>query len=398
MNAKSTLDLLNSLVRKVIRSFYPELFIVVDELISNDQYIQAQQLADALNLTPQLVEKSLHDLVQKRFVIRRKYGNGEEVEPFYAFNYHSFINVVRYKIAMLKKKEQEKRGNGGASAGSGGYICVKCNRAMKWQDYVKLVGDGSKIPTCPFRGCGGTLQKESKLAAEGMKPLESFSKVLQRLAGAPIPELGTRLMERKIEEAARREDEARGEGGPRYEMPVISQGANTNYIVQWEGSTESELLPPELAGLIESDPEPVRAGLPPWLKSQQKEDEDVDLVDEEEKIEVKMDRLELVRGHSSTPLPEVMEAYAPCLAKQLDNVSHQKEENGFGLVLLDWDPTTPPISVGGSKVPVNEIGEEHLTQMTAEEYKAYFQVYEEECEKRRAKILASAAIEPMEIE
>ena len=63
MNAKSTVETLNGLVRQVFRTFYPESFIVVNELLRQSEYVYASRLAANLNLAEPTVAKALNDLL-----------------------------------------------------------------------------------------------------------------------------------------------------------------------------------------------------------------------------------------------------------------------------------------------------------------------------------------------
>lgn len=151
------------------------------------------------------------------------------------------VNIVRYKVAMIKQKEAEKSGSVKSGVGAGDYVCLKCGRGMTWAVFVKLASSGAGDPVCQSRGCGGALQKESKRAAEGLKPLEIITRALQRLEGQEIPVLGRRTMNATIEEAARKEDELRPDGDPKYEMPVLGS-AKMTYVVQLADAVGGEFL------------------------------------------------------------------------------------------------------------------------------------------------------------
>ena len=374
MNAKSTLDTLNTLVRHVFRTFYPEHFIVVSELVRNTEFVSADQIAARLNLTEQLVNKSLSDLRQKRFLQEVKYG---DVPTFFGFDYHAFVNIVRFKMVKLKEREAEKSAGSSSGAAAGGYSCRVCGRELSWEQFVRLAGAGA-APKCQARGCGGELVKESKRAAEGLKPLEVVSKALQRLEGQEIPTLGRRTMNARIEEAARREDEERPEGGPKYEMPVLGP-VKTKYFIEFEEAKKMQnrpLAPPELQSLaIDSDEATKRRFVPPpWLLPAKEEGEN----ESKQKEVIDVDRREVVLPSRHLPLAEALTVYPVELVSQLDAL--QREQHRYDEPRSS--PSNRTVIVGGVAVPLSGVTNDHVLAMTAEEYEAYFLLYQEECDAR----------------
>jgi hypothetical protein len=384
MNSKSTLETLNTLARYVFRSFYPENFIVVNELLHNTEFVQSLDIAKRLNLTEQTVNKSLNDLRQKRFVHRVHY---KEI-VFWGFDYHALVNIVRYKVSMLKLKESEKSGAAGSNGASGGYVCSKCGRVMAWSLFVKLATSGVSEPICQSRTCGGKLQKESKRAAEGLKPLEVISRALQRLEGQEIPTLGRRSMNAIIEEAARKEDEQRPDGDPVYEMPVLGPG-KTDYIVQLsEVQTTApgqNLVPPELLGLVpEKSGASRKPAPPPWLLPAPEAigDEEKDVAAPSPSVVVAVVELPT----RAVPLADAMHDYPAQLVEQLGVVRSPVATE------IVWDRSVRPVPfvvVKGTRVPMNELTNEHILAMSAEEYQQYFEVYQEECNERLKSLFMS---------
>jgi hypothetical protein len=158
MSTKNTHETLNLLARQVIRTFYAELFIVANELLRHNEFVEAATLAGNLNLAPStvqvgrccrcvgapthlslLVQASLNGLVSLRFAISIQYP---DIPAFYGFDYHNFFNVVTYKIATLKARENEKN----AGKATGDYMCDKCNKSITWDQW-------SKTPLCPQYVC-----------------------------------------------------------------------------------------------------------------------------------------------------------------------------------------------------------------------------------------------------
>ena len=311
---------------------------------------------------------------------------------FWGFDYHSFVNIVRFKVAMIKQKEAEKSGNVKGGAASGDYVCLKCGRDMTWTTFVKLASSGTGDPVCQSRGCGGKLQKESKRAAEGLKPLEIITKSLQRLEGQEIPTLGNRTMNATIEEAARKEDEMRPDGDPVYEMPVLGS-AKTNYVVQLADSANvagRNLVPPELQALVpESSASSRKPAPPPWLLPAVEEEALVGAATSKVAplTERKSPENAVVELHvRATPLTEAMHVYPTQLVKQLEcpSLCHVEQED------VIWDlkqRPVPLVSVGGKQIPMNELMNEHILGMTTDEYQSYFDVYKEECDARLKSLL-----------
>ncbi len=389
MNAKATLDTLNMLARQVFRTFYPENFIVVSELLRHTEFVQADVLAARLNLSEQTVNKSLNDLRQKRLVHSVKYG---ELPPFWAFDYHAFVNVVRYKVAILKQREADKSKAMAASGGvAAAYACLKCGREMSWAEFVRLANAGAE-PQCPVRGCGGKLQKESKRAAEGLKPLEVIGKALQRLEGQEIPMLGRRAMNAKIEEAARREDEERPEGGPRYEMPVLGPG-KTTYVVQLcdraPSSQESVLPPPELrrSGSDEGNGRQ-RPAPPPWLQPTVLDEWDGGRTAAAAAASVAV-APRAASTSSSVSLAEAVRAYPSALLGQLESSGSAVDED---VEMADWDGEgrgVPVVRAAGVEIALDQLTEAHLLAMSPDEYRAYFDAHQSECATRLKQLFMS---------
>lgn len=300
------------------------------------------------------------------------------------------VNIVRYKVAMIKQKEAEKSGNVKGGAASGDYVCLKCGRDMTWTLFVKLASAGTGDPVCQSRGCGGKLQKESKRAAEGLKPLEVITRALQRLEGQEIPTLGRRTMIATIEDAARREDEQRPDGDPVYEMPVLGS-AKTNYVVQLAdcaAPSDRSLVPPELHGLVPERSSAARKPAPPpWLLPSP---EVVEPVAVDSSTRPQPARKILVEGKPvvtncvelparAVPLEEALHDYPLELVKQLGVEAPVFQEE------IVWDLRVRPaplVCVGGSKVPMNELTKEAVLSMTTEEYQQFFETYQEEFNER----------------
>ena len=412
MNAKSTVETLHALVRQVFRTFYPENFIVVNELLRQSEYVYAAQLAGNLNLAEPTVAKALNDLRQKRFVAYVKY---KELALFWAFDYHAFVNIVRYKVHMLKQAEANKSvsigaGRGGkAGGGGGGYVCLRCERTLTWEAFVKLAANksASTEPVCPQRGCGGPLMRESKRAAEGLRPLEQLGRALQRLDGAEIPVVGRREMERLINEEAQREDDERPDGGPQYDMPVTAMGGGTRLVVQLgdapmgmgpnvqPNAVRLSAPPPELAALAPGQGPRRGKELPPWLNSQEwAEEQQQQRIVNEEQQEVKMAMeetnstvvdLRKVDFKTTLGLEEAVREYAARLPHQLSLAATGPSEAVSAQNAAWFD--SPIVSAGGQPVHMSMVGHEHVARMDDIEYRCYYDLYEAECRLRIQQLL-----------
>lgn len=393
MNAKATLDTLNSLVRQVFRSFYPEHFIVVNEFIRHTDYMTAQELAKCLNLAETTVTKSLNDLKTKRFVGMVKYGD----LAFYFFDYASFVNIVRFKVHMLKANEAQNASSSSSlvaktigQSNDATYVCLTCNRSLPWEQFVKLAN-----PVCQSRGCGGKLQKATKRTAEMLKPLEVLAAALRKLQGQEIPCMSARKADQILKETVARENE-NNDSGLQYEAPELM--STSKYVVQFVGSgvTEKEgfIVPPELeklSGLLEEEEKPRKTNVPPWLRPVLEEEEE-DVKKNEDNVNVQWEDEE--EGHVSAmaeklSLDSRMRCYYAQLVRSVDHRIPMDVDNDADAAGLDWDPDIRPIpmvSVAGTSMLMSQVGPSEVSRMSEEEYKAYFEAYERE-KQARLKIL-----------
>ncbi len=240
--AKTTHETLNMLARQVIRTFYPERFIVANELLRHNEMVEVATLAANLNLAPSTVQASLTDLQAMRFAQSVQYP---DVPAYWGFDYHNFFNVVTYKIATLKARESAKN----AGKATGDYVCDKCNRSVTWEQFTRAAAD----PVCPQRNCGGKLQKGTRRVAEGLRALDVFTAALKKVVLAEIPMPGDRALKAALHAHARQQEAAGGEAGDAvaastsaYQLPP----GESKYVVLLVPSPIEErggfLVPPEL--------------------------------------------------------------------------------------------------------------------------------------------------------
>ena len=388
MSSKASHEILLQLVKQVFRTFYPEHFIVVCELIRQSEFVKIDVLCERLNLLEPTVRKTLTDLKAKRFVIAITYLE----HCFWGFDYHSFVNIVRYKIHMLKNKEIEK---GRGKVGGGGYVCDKCGNEMSWDHFVKrTLPDGKPNEVCDRRACGGKLQKASKRAQEGLRALDVFSASLKKLEGQDIPALDVRSINAQLEEVTRNQAAL---DGAQYEMPKISTGQQACFV-QIAPANEEEMdgyfLPPEMKYITDqissASLEPKKAPIPPWLlpsveTTSLKEGDEIEC-DEREKSE------DIKRIKPAFPVAESMKAYYQHIIEQVSQVEVENRDGGLNIEYkpgLDWETRKAPIvTCEGKEIPLNLITEQDIANMSSEEYKRYFEVYQNEY-KNRLDILKS---------
>ena len=204
-------------------------------------------------------------------------------------------------------------------------------------------------------------------------------------------------MERIIAEEARREDEARPEGGPRYEAPSV-HNSQSRVVLQLAPPPAGALTPPELAALAAQTRGPLKARpLPPWLRSRELAEEQgiSDSGENDADQEAKNEQDENEAGGPNVILRQAMAEYEVRLPHQLEfqpacpgspesgviDTADDLDASKGSACDFDW-PNGPDVMVAGQSKPAGSVGRADIARMTVQEYEAYYKLYEAELHQR----------------
>ncbi|XP_022670467.1 general transcription factor IIE subunit 1-like isoform X2 [Varroa destructor] len=171
---------LRHLVRLVARSiFSPELAMVVDALIKH-QCVREEALADHLLFERKQLRQIIAQMRQNRLVqtrLRMETGpdGKSQRHNYYYINYKSFVNIVRYKLDLLRRKiETEER----ESTSRASFKCQGCDKCYTDLEADQLIDFATGEFRCPH--CGSSVE-EAESAASSEMPQQLLVRFNERM-------------------------------------------------------------------------------------------------------------------------------------------------------------------------------------------------------------------------
>lgn len=141
---------------------------------------------------------------------------------------------------------------------------------------------------------------------------------------------------------------------------------------QFLGGSNAVLAPPELKSLVpECAASSRKPPLPPWLLPAAEETTEKPLT-----LEKETPKKEEIFPAQVLPIEAAVLAYPEQLVKQLD-VSLSAGTSSKAV----WDESSRPVPevvVGGKALPLNQLTNDHVLEMSTDEYRQYFEIHNEE--------------------
>ncbi|KAF9351012.1 hypothetical protein BGX34_000858 [Mortierella sp. NVP85] len=359
---------LDQLVYRVCRAFYEPKYIVVMDVINKLKQVKDEELAATLKLNRREIHKICGKLKEDRLIKdltkmeARKPDQRAIPNTYYFLDYKMFVDVVKYKIhrmgkeldAVMSKQEVE----------SAGYRCPACHNTYAMVDVVNNYDVDTGKFLCPSDNYALDDEAELTFACSFFLPLfdnverlrENTKPIvdLLKLTDNIVIEQYTESMASKNAAARTHDDDdlafAADGGQQQGEIQVVFQDDNDKAAKK--------------AREAEAHKKRQQNALPSW-HAWNAEEYYAKMQGEGESFETTD-----TNHHGSKRVQDDSEDGA--------RKRHKAEDESFDISGAAEDEEEgeeyPDVSVAGVMVPLLEITEEHQSQMTPEEYQAYYDI------------------------
>jgi transcription initiation factor IIE alpha subunit len=151
--------LVERLVAAVARAFYTDDFVVVLDTLIREKYIREEELGPRLKLREREVMSVINQLCDSEMMISYEDVLDEcgRTSKFYYIDYQLFVNVVRYRVALMEKslKNNEKHERTEAY-----YQCPRCKVEYNIADVCRLLSSDDQFicpACCPIQNFRGAV-------------------------------------------------------------------------------------------------------------------------------------------------------------------------------------------------------------------------------------------------
>ncbi|KAG0187075.1 hypothetical protein DFQ28_006912 [Apophysomyces sp. BC1034] len=424
------MEVLKALVARVARAFYdPKYIVILDELNKappNSNGIREEDLIMTLKMTMRDIHRICGKLKEDRLLKTatrmeaRKQDQRPVPKTYYYLDYKEFVDVVKWK---MYKMQTIVRDNLRTESENKGYICPNCEKQYTPLDVLSLVDPTDGLFHCEV--CEQVLEENDN--AENVK---GSQQVLTRLReqSQPIISLlkqtdslvipasyivkpsaaGTRTSGRAEDEyeLAVAQDTGAGQGDIIVDLQMDNEAARRQKLAEAEEKRQQNALPvwhqrstvsETLAGVSDrtndvvvenEDDEQVEEAGPEELDTARLDyDKYYDALNQAAPDEAQtVERFEDLEDEEDEEFETVMNGSVKRAYDHEDEdeedeeESHKRMRNEFedGNVedFGEADEDIPLVSVNGRMVPLNETTEEDQHNMTTEEYKAYYEAWQ----------------------
>ncbi|KAG0285046.1 hypothetical protein BGZ96_010654 [Linnemannia gamsii] len=404
-------QVLDQLVYRVCRAFYEPRYIVVMDVINKLKQVKDEELAASVRLNRREIHKICGKLKEDRLIKdltkleARKPDQRPIPNTYYYLDYKIFVDVVKYKIHRMGKELDSVMSK--QEVESAGYRCPACHNAFAMVDIVNTFDAETGKFNCPNDGYAlddeaveddDQGQEMKTKLREYIRPIVDLLKQTDSM----VIEQYTEVMAAKNATARTHDDDdlafAEDGGQQQGEIQVVFEDDNDkaakkareneamkkrqqNAVPSWHAwstvSGEMTALGAEAAKRLdlpmddgkaegEAEVDERDSAREEYYKQyyenlaldqQQKESEETfDTVDENGTYKRDLDDAEDSASKRFRADGEFD-----------DDGLEGEEEEGFAEEL-------PEVSVAGVMVPLLEVTEEHQSQMTPEEYEAYYNI------------------------
>lgn len=400
---------LKQLARLVVRGFYTiEDALIIDMLVRNP-CMKEDDICELLRFEKKQLRARISTLRNDKFIqIRLKMETGPDGKAqkvnYYFINYKTFVNVVKYKLDLMRKRMETEERDATSRAS---FKCPGCNKTFTDLEADQLFDFSTEEFRCTF--CGSAVEedmsalpkKDSRLLLakfnEQLQPLYDLLREVEGIKLAPEilePEPVDIDTIRGINKPVQRLDTqmwsgeaTRNQGFAVEETRVdVSIGDNDTTEVATSRKdrpvwmTESTIITNEesvsnadsiLEQAAQTSTQPVAATTVSNNTRGRKENEDImSVLLQHEKQPGKSDnvykglKLGSKSGNSSDSSDD---------EKDIDNT----EIPSVDFMNSESEEDVPTVHVGGRPYPLDEINDKLIEQMTQQEKDNYIQVYQE---------------------
>eukprot|EP00088_Acartia_fossae_P069830 TRINITY_DN9208_c0_g2_i1.p1 TRINITY_DN9208_c0_g2~~TRINITY_DN9208_c0_g2_i1.p1 ORF type:complete len:460 (+),score=190.80 TRINITY_DN9208_c0_g2_i1:108-1487(+) len=174
---------LKQLSRLVVRGFYELEYSLIIDMLVKYPCLREDDLCNLLKFDKKVLRAKLATLKSDRFVqVKMKIETGEDGKAVkvncYFINYKIFVNIVKYKLDMMRKKmEVEERDATSRSS----FKCTNCNKTFSDLEADQLFDPMSNDFRCTF--CSSPVDEDESAMPkkESRKLMATFNDQMERL-------------------------------------------------------------------------------------------------------------------------------------------------------------------------------------------------------------------------
>uniref|UniRef100_A0A8D8Y346 General transcription factor IIE subunit 1 n=1 Tax=Cacopsylla melanoneura TaxID=428564 RepID=A0A8D8Y346_9HEMI len=399
---------LKQLARLVVRGFYSiEDSLLIDMLVRNP-CMKEDDICELLKFERKMLRARISTLKTDKIIqtrLRMETGPDGKAQKvnYYFINYQSFVNIVKYKLDMMRKRmEMEERDATSRSS----FKCPRCLKTFTDLEADQLFDMMTQEFRCTF--CGGNVEedlsampkKDSRLLlAKFNSQLEPLFVLLREVEGIKLaPEL---LEPEPVDLSTilgtdKKNKDAGGSGGKQWSgeatrnMGFITDDTKVNVMVGddaikeaatvvkerpvWmtestiitndESASNATVVKDDLMDTNEPSPPPGSDDIMSVLLQHEKRGQ-------KEKGGGVSNKDQSDSDDSDSDLKQIMReaSQSESFVNENDETMNSDDE--------DDDDEIPVISVGSQKIAVTDIDDKIINEMTPQEKQIYIQVYQE---------------------
>ncbi|GBP04835.1 General transcription factor IIE subunit 1 [Eumeta japonica] len=173
---------LKQLARLVVRGFYTiEDALIIDMLVRNP-CMKEDDIAELLRFEKKQMRARISTLRNDKFIqIRLKMETGPDGKAqkvnYYFINYKTFVNVVKYKLDLMRKRMETEERDATSRAS---FKCTNCNKTFTDLEADQLFDFTTQEFRCTY--CGSTVEEDSSaMPKDSRLMLARFNEQLQPL-------------------------------------------------------------------------------------------------------------------------------------------------------------------------------------------------------------------------
>lgn len=390
---------LKQLARLVVRGFYNiEDALIVDMLVRNP-CMKEDDICELLKFERKMLRSKIATLKNDKFIqVRLKMETGLDGKAqkvnYYFINYKTFVNVVKYKLDLMRKRMETEERDATSRAS---FKCPNCLKTFTDLEADQLYDFVTDEFLCTF--CKQVVQEDQSalpkkdsrlLLAKFNEQLEPLFILLRQVEGIKLaPEL---LEPEPVDISTIRGIEKK----PMHSLRPANE--------QWSGDlTRNQGFRPEetrvdvTIGEDTAQNTVARKERPIWMAqstimNQDALDNKTDLqLNETSTVEISEKTSKAGEDIMSVLLQhEVRDSSANAAAKSIPGHENNSDSSDEELkqfekeyseeveaISTDDDDSVPTVLVGGKSVPVTSVNDTLIAQMTPSEKEAYIQTYQE---------------------
>ncbi|XP_026466512.1 general transcription factor IIE subunit 1-like [Ctenocephalides felis] len=397
---------LKQLARLVVRGFYSiEDALIIDMLVRNP-CMKEDDICELLKFERKMLRARIATLKSDKFIqVRLKMETGIDGKAqkvnYYFINYKTFVNVVKYKLDLMRKRMETEERDATSRAS---FKCLGCDKTFTDLEADQLFNFATSEFCCTF--CNSAVEedlsalpkKDSRLLlAKFNEQLEPLYMLLRQVEGLKLaPEIlepepvdintirgitSTHPSDRNAGEPWSGEA-TRGLGFAVEEARVdISIGDNvvdTNTAARKDRPiwmTESTVVSAQAEKLPEVAPEPVNIATNNAKAAKKVENDIMSVLLQHEKQSGNGS------GNATENAVKGLGVNNESSDSSADESEYKDIDNTFipdvGTMDSESDDNIPTVTVGGKTIELSDVTDEIIASMTPQEKETYIQVYQE---------------------